>query len=456
MNVLGRSIVVSLSLVLAWAAAAQGADGLILSLEYQDTNGTPVTTQKWIDPAQTAIVVVDMWNAHWCTAFTDRLPELFAPMNESLEIARQLGIQIVYAPADVNVTNPYSHWASTTYRTDWAGIPDVPQPYTRRFAAGDTMPFYSPTYGASPFCQCDPNVMPGWPCVSFAAATDQVQAITDGMRVGDLITDSGQELYNLTQARGIKTLLYTGVASNWCVWNRPFGMGAMYQAGLDTYLVRDLVQSFSGDHYNPEGDGAFGVSNADFTPAIGDQIVVNHYERNGIGTVSRTQLSGPLVPELPAAKNLALGKPTRSSSAYYYPGGYSQDADNAVDGQVSGDYLMCSDTGDYSPYWEVDLEQMHVIDYITIWGHQSCTYRLAGATLEILDDSRNVTYTTTLDDLLHQMIYPIKDTSGRYVRISKTGEYLDFNEVEVYGTVPEPATLGLLAVGSLALLKRRR
>jgi len=453
MNAALRNASLSLALVLALAAAAPAADGLWLTLETQDPNGTPSTTQKWIDPAQTAIVVVDMWNWHWCTAFRDRLPELFAPMNESLEIARQQGIQIVYAPADVGVSNPSSHWAPTSYRTDWAGIPLTSTQSARPFAPGPGMPFaYS-----SGWCECNPNTEPGWPCPPGPGWTDQAQAINDGMAAGDLITDSGDELFSLTQARGIKTLLYAGIASNMCVWMRPFGMGAMYQDGLDTYLIRDLTQSFTGDHYNPDGNGAYGVLNANFTPVIGDQIVVNHYEQNGIATIGRAQLAGPLAPGPPTPTNLALGKSATSSSAWYNPGGYYQDADNAVDGLELGSYLSCSADTDYSPWWEVDLENMEAIDYITIFAHGGYSDRLTGATLDVLDDSRNVVYTTTLQDLWQQTIGPNGVINGRYVRISKNGVYLDFNEVEIFAPIPEPATLGLLAVGAaLGLLRRRR
>ena len=44
-----------------------------LSLQTRDAQGTPVVRRERIDPAKVGIVVVDMWNYHWCKTATMRV-----------------------------------------------------------------------------------------------------------------------------------------------------------------------------------------------------------------------------------------------------------------------------------------------------------------------------------------------------------------------------------------------
>ena len=52
-----------------------------------------------LDPARTAIVVCDMWNAHWCKGASERVAEMAPRMNQVLEKARSQGVLIVHAPS---------------------------------------------------------------------------------------------------------------------------------------------------------------------------------------------------------------------------------------------------------------------------------------------------------------------------------------------------------------------
>ena len=52
------------------------------------------------NPAETAIVVVDMWNEHWSWGATERVNVMAPRMNIVLERARQRGVQILHAPSD--------------------------------------------------------------------------------------------------------------------------------------------------------------------------------------------------------------------------------------------------------------------------------------------------------------------------------------------------------------------
>src|SRR5688572_23903289 len=50
-------------------------------------------------PRETAIVVCDMWDVHWCQGATQRVAELAPVMNEVIAAARELGVLIIHAPS---------------------------------------------------------------------------------------------------------------------------------------------------------------------------------------------------------------------------------------------------------------------------------------------------------------------------------------------------------------------
>ena len=55
--------------------------------------------QEW-NPKETAIIICDMWNEHWCKSATARVAEMAPVMNNVISIAREKGILIVHAPSD--------------------------------------------------------------------------------------------------------------------------------------------------------------------------------------------------------------------------------------------------------------------------------------------------------------------------------------------------------------------
>src|SRR5205085_4884534 len=94
-----------LILGLAWLNAANGqslelhtrscAESAKGSSEWR----TIEKTVQW-EPKQTAIVICDMWNQHWCKGATARVAEMAPQMNEVLKEARRRGILIIHCPSD--------------------------------------------------------------------------------------------------------------------------------------------------------------------------------------------------------------------------------------------------------------------------------------------------------------------------------------------------------------------
>src|SRR5260370_6811290 len=57
---------------------------------------------------------------------------------------------------------------------------------------------------------------------------------------GDAITDNGQEVWNLLQARGIDNGILCGVHLNICGLGRPFGIRQMVPPGKNVALTPNL------------------------------------------------------------------------------------------------------------------------------------------------------------------------------------------------------------------------
>ena len=68
---------------------------LVLRQASVDPSTHPVTWK----PQQTAAIVCDMWDQHWCAGASQRVAEMAPPMNEFLKLLRSQGVLIVHAPS---------------------------------------------------------------------------------------------------------------------------------------------------------------------------------------------------------------------------------------------------------------------------------------------------------------------------------------------------------------------
>jgi len=238
-------------------------------VQRRDADGKLVKETTAIDPARAAIVVVDMWDKHWCTTYTARVANLVPRMNRTLEAARTLGIQIVFAPSDV-----VDFYKDAPQRKAMQALPSHPEPRKTECTA-------PPPPGPTDFCECGPQR----PCPNRACWTRQ-QAdlkIADQDLIGDC--NNGRELLNLCAERGIDTLIYMGVASNMCVQYRSMGLRAMRGYGLRTLVIADLVEAISSNGVDAEG-----TPNRSFTPAAGTARVQAHLEQYLAPTLESRQL----------------------------------------------------------------------------------------------------------------------------------------------------------------------
>jgi hypothetical protein len=122
-------------------------------------------------------------------------------------------------------------------------------------------------------CDCDVK------CEIFDPWTRQIASID--ILAQDAVTDSGQETFNLLNARGIDNVILTGVHLNMCVLGRPFGIRQLVTMGKDVVLMRDMTDTMYNSAMEPR------VSHF-----AGTDLVVAHVERFWCPTTLSTDLTG--------------------------------------------------------------------------------------------------------------------------------------------------------------------
>lgn len=225
---------------------------LKLSLQSRDREtSNPASKTLQIQPRNLGIVLVDLWNYHWCKTSSQRVACLVPRINKCLEIARSLGIQIFLCPTDVA-----SNYVGTTqYETPLAAprcdVPNLPDPEFPKPADGGGC-----SCGTDEDGRCQVNY--GW------------DAMSPDLIIGDqdLIVDDREILYSLCQSKEITHLIYAGVHTQMCLLGKSIGMLSMLKAGMPCMLARDLTDAHG--YYDPDA----GVTPDDFTESI-----VAHFER---------------------------------------------------------------------------------------------------------------------------------------------------------------------------------
>ncbi len=185
-------------------------------------------TAKW-DPAKTAVVVVDMWDSHHCEDSKTRVEEMAPSLNAAVKAARKQGMLIVHAPSGC-----MEYYKDTPQRKRAKAAP-------RAKAAAEIKwhnrnPKIEPELPVKPGCDSR-NDLPGW--------KSQIATIEIGPN--DIVSDDGQEIYNVFEQAGIENVIVMGVHTNVCVLGRPFGIRQMVYHKKNVVLCRDLTDTYHRD-----------------------------------------------------------------------------------------------------------------------------------------------------------------------------------------------------------------
>jgi nicotinamidase-related amidase len=178
---------------------------------------------------ETALVLCDVWDLHWCRGAVERLEAMLPRMNEVVRATREAGVQIVHAPSET-----MGFYAGSPARRRIAGLPPVEPPPDLEH---DDPPLPLDTAQGSSDTG-EPDSYKAWSRQHPAIEIDQAR---------DVLSDDGREVYSLFQARGIRHMLLMGVHTNMCILNRSFAIKQMVRWGVEVALIRDLTDVM----YNP-------------------------------------------------------------------------------------------------------------------------------------------------------------------------------------------------------------
>ncbi|MBJ43241.1 MAG: protein-signal peptide and transmembrane prediction [Planctomycetaceae bacterium] len=247
---------------------------LVLRQASVDPSTHPVTWK----PQQTAAIVCDMWDQHWCAGASQRVAEMAPPMNEFLKLLRSQGVLIVHAPSTC-----VDFYEKTAARRHAQEAPQVepPAPMSTSLRWGTNWVWPDPTRetdlpidDSNMGCDCARH------CTIHDPWTRQIAAIQIDDEQ-DAISDNGQELCNLFAQHEIQHVMIMGVHLNMCVLGRPFGIRQLVKHGRDVVLVRDLTDTMYDHRMRPFVNHFQGTD-----------LVIEHIEKFWCPTITSDQITG--------------------------------------------------------------------------------------------------------------------------------------------------------------------
>jgi hypothetical protein len=208
-----------------------------LTLQRRDEKGNPQTTTEYVNSKKIAVFAIDCWHFHWCRTWRSRAGSMMPRFNYSFDAARKLGMTFVFSP-----TNAMRDLNEVPQRIATLALPSHPLP--ELLSLPDRYP------GAIRWGMCECGL--GEAC--FYSNNNNNQHPDLKMTADDFIALTQQEAYNILKERGLTHIIYTGFATNMCMWGKPTGMKFMRQFGFRCCFARDMTEAITGyleESFNP-------------------------------------------------------------------------------------------------------------------------------------------------------------------------------------------------------------
>lgn len=223
---------------------------------------------EWL-PGETAIIICDMWNKHWCASASGRIADMAPRMNDVVATARGLGVRIVHAPSST-----MDFYDQTPARERALAAPHVASPVPI-MSWCDLEPEGE---GSLPIDDSDGGCDDDSPSGGPAPWTRQHGAIK--ISAADVVSDNGAEIWNYFEQEGIRNVAIMGVAANMCVLGRSFGIRQLTKLGMNVVLVRDLTDAMYDPRDEPFVDHQRGT-----------ELVIEHIEEHWCPSVEAADLT---------------------------------------------------------------------------------------------------------------------------------------------------------------------
>ncbi|MDR3181751.1 MAG: cysteine hydrolase [Planctomycetaceae bacterium] len=228
--------------------ACLAEETLLVNLQKRDPQSGAVVSevQHW-KPKETAVIICDMWDKHWCAGATARVAEMASVMNDVITAARKNGVTIIHAPSET-----LQFYADHPGRKKLAQYAEKPLVQVSTAGLDTEKGARFPVSAKNGGCDCDNYCMDYY---AYKKAHNgnipwsrEIAALT--VNDDDLISDSGSEIGSYLQEHKFKNVIIMGVHTNMCVIGRSFGLRAMKRLGLNAVLMRDMTDAM----YNHRGE----------------------------------------------------------------------------------------------------------------------------------------------------------------------------------------------------------
>jgi nicotinamidase-related amidase len=271
---------------LVWISTARG-DITVHKRSRVETGGgyaVKEATEMW-RPAQTAVIVCDMWDSHHCLNAVRRCVEIAPRMNDVLKKARDQGVLIIHAPSScmepykdhpgrklahaapkaANLPADIGQWCRVI-PSEGKGVYPIDQEQ-----GGEDDDLEEHKIWQDKLAALGRNPKSPWKA--------EISLLTIGDK--DAISDNGVEIWNLLESRKINNVILLGVHTNMCVLGRPFGLRQMAKNGKNVVLMRDMTDTM----YDPS---KWPYVNH-FT---GTRLIVEHIEKFVCPTITSVDFLG--------------------------------------------------------------------------------------------------------------------------------------------------------------------
>jgi nicotinamidase-related amidase len=242
---------------MVWPFGRPSGDGAASTFMLNARRDKTITPLVW-PAAETALIICDMWDDHWCKCAARRCAELAPRVDDFAAAVRAQGGLVVHAPSDT-----MTYYSGLPQRERVKAIAPVTPPMPIQMRGVDR-----PREPELPIDDSDGGCDDVPPSHLGPVFPWQRQHPAIAIAEQDIISDAGGEIYSVLTRGAIKHVFIAGVHANMCILARSFGVRQMVMLGFDVILVRDLTDSL----YNPA-----------MPPRVshdrGTELVVDHIEK---------------------------------------------------------------------------------------------------------------------------------------------------------------------------------
>ncbi|MCZ2149865.1 MAG: isochorismatase family protein [Bryobacterales bacterium] len=208
-------------------------------LRLKARRGAGETILEW-KPAETAIIICDMWDNHYCRNAAKRVKAMAPRMNRVLKQARGIGVTIIHAPSGT-----MDVYAGAPQRLRLMNAPKMTPPVPIM----KSCPLDRGREGPLPVDDvtqpCDDAVV--GPAVRRYNRENELLEIASQ----DGISDDEEEIYSYFHQRKIRNVVLMGVHTNMCILGRSFGIRQQVRLGMNAVLARDLTDAMYDPRQRP-------------------------------------------------------------------------------------------------------------------------------------------------------------------------------------------------------------